>query len=244
MLKVGLTGGIACGKSYICQLFKVYGVTIIDADIIAREIVEPHMPALQQITQTFGHEVLLEDGSLNRSALRQLVFQDKAQLAKLNAITHPAIHQRMIELIDLVHHGKTLPESYLSLVQKQRTNPLANTQDPELIKAFTQPLDPNLVLAHDEPPPYVILDIPLLIENKLMDFTDHIVVVDVQPQIQLQRVMLRDNTDEESAQRVIAAQISRDERLLYADDVIDTSSDNMEEKRLYVLNLHKKLISM
>lgn len=244
MLKVGLTGGIACGKSYICQLFKVYGITIIDADIIAREIVEPSMPALQQIAECFGSQVLDEHGALQRSMLRNIVFSDPKQLAKLNAITHPAIHQRLLELIELVQNNQALPESYLNLVQRQVTNPLAKATDPKLIAAFTQPLDPSLVLDQHSAPPYVILDIPLLIENHLTDFVDHIVVIDVQPQIQLSRIMARDHTDETAARKVIASQISREERLKYADDVIDTSSSNIEEKRLYVLNLHRKLMDI
>lgn len=240
MLKVGLTGGIACGKSYICQLFRVYGVTIIDADIIAREIVEPGMPALRKIAECFGEHLLDEQGCLKRKSLRQIVFGNPEQLQKLNAITHPAIHARMQELIDLVQTGQPLPESYLNLVAKQVTNPLAHATDPKLIEAFTEPLDPSLVL---DPlaPPYVILDIPLLIENKLTDFVDHILVVDVQPQLQIQRIMQRDQCDEIAAQKIIASQISRETRLKYADDIIDTSSSNIEEKRLYVLNLHRRL---
>lgn len=94
---VGLTGGIATGKSLVSTEFKRLGAIVIDADVIAREIVEPGKPAYKEIAETFGKKVLNPDGSINRKALGDIVFCDKGELAKLNRITHPEIRRRIRE---------------------------------------------------------------------------------------------------------------------------------------------------
>ncbi|MGR9044715.1 MAG: dephospho-CoA kinase [Gammaproteobacteria bacterium] len=91
MLKIGLTGGIGSGKTTVARLFADYGVPIIDADIIARQLVEPGQPALERIQQVFGQRVINPDGSLNRNELRTLVFTDPGMKQKLEAILHPLI---------------------------------------------------------------------------------------------------------------------------------------------------------
>ena len=91
MFLVGLTGGIAAGKSTVAQHLTSLGALEIDADKLAREVVEPGTPALAQIAAEFGASVLNEDGSLNRKALGEIVFSDPAKRLKLEAITHPAV---------------------------------------------------------------------------------------------------------------------------------------------------------
>ncbi|MDH5592073.1 MAG: dephospho-CoA kinase, partial [Gammaproteobacteria bacterium] len=76
MFKVGLTGGIASGKSTVCQLFSQYGIPVIDADSIARQLVDPGQDSLKEIVQTFSTAILQTDGTLNRAAVRQLIFSD------------------------------------------------------------------------------------------------------------------------------------------------------------------------
>lgn len=98
-MKIGLTGGIASGKSTIASLLVERGALLVDADQVAREVVLPGEPALEAIASTFGQAVLEADGSLNRKALGEIVFRDKDSLAKLEAITHPAIRSRMQEKI-------------------------------------------------------------------------------------------------------------------------------------------------
>ncbi|MDH4125247.1 MAG: dephospho-CoA kinase [Gammaproteobacteria bacterium] len=90
-LSIGLTGGIASGKSTVSRLFEALGVTVIDTDIIARELVQPGQPALQQIRAAFGDTVFSADGTLDRSALRRCVFSDQAARHRLEAILHPKI---------------------------------------------------------------------------------------------------------------------------------------------------------
>lgn len=94
---VGLTGGIASGKTTVANLFKEsYGIDIVDADIIAREVVEPGTEGLIAIEQHFGRQILMTDGSLNRKALREQVFSHSADKEWLNNLLHPMIHQRML----------------------------------------------------------------------------------------------------------------------------------------------------
>jgi dephospho-CoA kinase len=92
---LGLTGGIASGKSMVALMFAQLGADVIDADQLARDVVEPGQPALAEIAATFGRDVLSPDGRLNRNKLAHLIFTDNAARAKLDAITHPRIRERM-----------------------------------------------------------------------------------------------------------------------------------------------------
>ncbi len=98
MLRVGLTGGIGSGKSEVSRRLAARGAFLIDADVAAREVVEPGTPGLGQIVAVFGPDVLLPDGRLNRPQLGQLVFADDDLLAKLNAIVHPLVAERTQQL--------------------------------------------------------------------------------------------------------------------------------------------------
>ncbi|BBL56545.1 dephospho-CoA kinase [Methylomonas koyamae] len=95
MLKIGLTGGIGCGKTTVCRLFAELGVPVVDADLIARSLVEPGQPALQAIVQAFGTEILQADGSLDRAKLRQAIFSDPEQRRRLDGIMHPQVYARI-----------------------------------------------------------------------------------------------------------------------------------------------------
>lgn len=96
---IALTGGIAAGKSTVARVFARQGARIVDADKVAREVVEPGRPALAEIREVFGDEVIRPDGSLDRKALAERVFGDPEALARLNAITHPRIRDRVAERI-------------------------------------------------------------------------------------------------------------------------------------------------
>jgi dephospho-CoA kinase len=98
VLRVGLTGGIGAGKSEVSAMLAALGAVLIDADAIAREVVEPGTPGLAAVTSAFGSGVLLADGSLNREGLGEIVFGDPAKLESLNRIVHPLVGRRMTEL--------------------------------------------------------------------------------------------------------------------------------------------------
>ncbi|MET8678017.1 dephospho-CoA kinase [Streptomyces sp. NPDC004647] len=98
MLKVGLTGGIGAGKSEVSRLLASYGAVVVDADRIAREVVEPGTPGLAAVVDEFGPEILADDGTLDRPKLGGIVFNDPERLHALNAIVHPLVGARSAEL--------------------------------------------------------------------------------------------------------------------------------------------------
>ena len=184
MLKVGLTGGIGSGKSEVARRLAGYGALIIDADRIARQVVEPGTPGLAQIVGQFGAAVLARDGTLDRAVLGDIVFSDAELRGKLNAIIHPLVGARIREL--------------------------EQGADQEAI---------------------VIEDIPLIAENDMAGFFDLVVVVDVPPRLQEERLIReRELTRDQVAAR-IAAQASREQRLAIADLVLDNSGSLAELDR-------------
>jgi dephospho-CoA kinase len=173
MLRIGLTGGIASGKTTVADLFAARGATVLDTDFIAREVVEPGRPALGALVDALGSEILDGDGRLDRAALRRELFDDEAMRREIEALLHPAI---------------------LSELERQ---------------------------ARRAPGPYQVFVIPLLVENRLEKIVDRVLVVDCPEEEQLRRLMARDGESRESAQRMLAAQATREQRLAYADDVVD-----------------------
>ncbi len=105
MLSVGLTGGIGSGKSEVSRRLAAHGAVIVDADVIAREVVEPGTPGLAAVVAEFGPAVLRPDGSLDREKLGSIVFADAGRRARLNAIVHPLVGARMRELVEQAPPG-------------------------------------------------------------------------------------------------------------------------------------------
>jgi dephospho-CoA kinase len=108
MLRVGLTGGIGAGKSEVSRLLAGHGAVIVDADLIAREVVEPGTPGLAAVVAEFGDGVLRADGTLDRPKLGSVVFADKERLTALNAIVHPLVRDRSAELEGAAGAGDVL----------------------------------------------------------------------------------------------------------------------------------------
>lgn len=104
MLIIGLTGGIGSGKSTVTKLFSSYGVPIIDADTIARQVTSPGQPALREICALFGEEIVDDNGQLKRKQLRNIIFSDRQKREQLEAILHPLIQQRMLEQAAMASH--------------------------------------------------------------------------------------------------------------------------------------------
>ena len=179
---IGLTGGIACGKSMISAYLAQKGIPVIDGDLVARQIVEPGTKGLAQIVDTFGAEYLHADGTLNRAMLGSRVFADKEALQQLNAITKPL-----------------------------------------LLEAFKTQI--NALQAH----PMIVLDVALLLEDHdYKELADQVWVVTVSPAQQLARLMKRNSYTVEEAQNRINAQMSNEERIQYADVVIDNNGTMSE----------------
>ncbi|AMW99586.1 dephospho-CoA kinase [Rummeliibacillus stabekisii] len=97
---IGLTGSIASGKSTVAKMLEEVGLPIVDADLVARIVVEPGTPTLKNISEVFGKEVLLENGELNREKLGEIIFHNPAKRVELNSIMHPAIRQEMLRQRD------------------------------------------------------------------------------------------------------------------------------------------------
>lgn len=192
-LRIGLTGGIASGKTTVANLFAALGVTIVDTDLLSREVVAPGSPLLRQITEHFGMGVQSADGSLNRQELRKRIFADPEQRKWLEALLHPAI------------------------------------------RALT---DERCAAAKG---PYVMVAIPLLVETGGASRFDRVLVVDCAPDLQLARLISRDGTTREEAQRMLAAQASREARLAVASDVIHNDGD-LEHLRGQVEELHRQYV--
>lgn len=121
MLRIGLTGGIGAGKSTIAEEFRERGIPVIDADEIAREIVEPGEPALESLLSEFGEQVLHPDGTLNRGGLAVAAFSDPQSTAKLNAIMHPAIVERTREHYERHAHASIVVHDVPLLVENSMT---------------------------------------------------------------------------------------------------------------------------
>jgi dephospho-CoA kinase len=112
-LVIGLTGGIASGKSTVSDLFREYKIPVIDADVVAREVVEPGEPALAAIVKSFGEEILLSDGTLDRPKLGSIIFRDEQKREQLNNIVHPVVRERMTAERDRLK--KTYPAVVLDI---------------------------------------------------------------------------------------------------------------------------------
>lgn len=175
-LVIGLTGSIGTGKSTVASMFTDLNIPVLDADVVAREVVEPGETTLENIRQAFGDAIIQADGTLNRKALGAIVFADEAKRQTLNQIIHPAIRKRM-------------EEKQQALMAQQV--------------------------------PCIVVDVPLLFENKLTNTVDKILLVYVTEKEQLRRIMKRDNSSEEDAGRRMASQISIEEKVKHADGVID-----------------------
>jgi len=193
MLKIGLTGGIGCGKSTVCRLFAELGVTIIDADIIGKQLVEPGMPVLDLLKTEFGDQILDAEGALNRALLRDMVFSDAKKKQQLEAIMHPPIYQQIA--VDINNSAGA----------------------------------------------YCIIAIPLLLETQKADIVDRVLVVDCSLEMQLERVMQRDNLSRTQALSIIESQISRQQRLMLADDIINNSA-TLTELAEQIKRLHNSFI--
>jgi dephospho-CoA kinase len=194
-LRIGLTGGIASGKSTVAQRFLELGVPVIDADESARSVVASGSPGLAEVIRTFGTNMLTENGELDRRALRNLIFADPERRRELESILHP-------------------------LIQADMESRAAASVGP-----------------------YVVMAIPLLVEGGRRDRVHRLLVVDVDEQTQLQRLMARDGGTHQQAEAILAAQASRASRLKAADDVL-LNAGTVQDLRHAVDQLHQRYLSL
>jgi dephospho-CoA kinase len=178
VLKVGLTGGIACGKSVVRRRLEERGIPTLDADAVVHRLLQAGTEVTRQVADAFGERVKAPDGSVDRKALGALVFQDDEQRQKLNAIVHPAV---WLEI-----------ERFFEARERAR----------------------------DE---VAVVDAALMIETGSYRRYESIVVVHCRPELQLERLMARDGISREDALRRIRAQMPLEEKMPFADFLVDTS---------------------
>ncbi|MBU0594413.1 MAG: dephospho-CoA kinase [Gammaproteobacteria bacterium] len=196
MLVIGLTGGVGCGKSAVADLFTEQGISIIDTDLIARQLTSAGEPSLAVIANTFGTDFLLPDGELNRSRLRHLIFSTPEAKKKLEAILHPMIR-------DEVRRRLALAQS-----------------------------------------PYVIVAVPLLLENgTYREMVQRVLVVDCSETQQVERVIARNGLNKAEVRAIMAHQLAPQERLRQADDVVDNHGSR-SALRSQVEHLHQRYIKL
>ena len=175
---IGLTGGIASGKSTVSAFLQDKGYTIIDADLAARMVVEVGQPAYLAIVEAFGKGILQENGQIDRAGLGAIIFNDQTKRNLLNGIVHPAVRSMMLSHKDeAIENGKQT----------------------------------------------IIMDIPLLFESDLTWMVDRTIVVTVEEDVQLSRLMKRNELTEEEAASRISSQLPLREKAEKADAVIDNN---------------------
>ena len=187
MLKIGLTGSIAVGKSFVCECLRELGCHVLDADLTSRQVVEKGTDGLAEIVDKFGDEILRPDGELDRKKMGSFVFADEEKRQLLNSIVHPRVFEAQ--------------DKWLREVEK---------------------LDPNGI---------AVIDAALMIESGGYKRFDKIIVVWCETEIQLQRLMARDNLTGDAAQMRIWAQMPQDEKKCFAHHLIDTSNGFDDTRR-------------
>ncbi|CAN5378963.1 dephospho-CoA kinase [soil metagenome] len=200
MLKVGLTGSIAVGKSYVCEVFSELGAFVLDADQTAREVVQPNTKGLRLITREFGGEVLQSNGELDRIKMGAIVFADEAKRQLLNSIVHPLVIEKQ--------------DKWLRQMESEKTDAIC------------------------------IIDAALMIESGSYKRFDKLIVVWCDSDIQLERLILRNNLSADDAAKRINSQMPQDEKKNYADFLIDTSDgfDAAKQQTIEVFSQLKLLI--
>jgi dephospho-CoA kinase len=196
MLKVGLTGGIATGKSFVVSVLGELGCEVSDADVLAHAAIAPGQPAYDEIIETFGRDVRAADGKIDRARLGAIVFADPAARERLNAIVHPRVFAAQA--------------AWFAELERRRPDVIA------------------------------VVDAALMIETGSYRRFDKLVVVHCRPELQIERLMKRNQLPREAAQARIDAQMPSVEKLKYADYAIDTS-DGFDVTRRQVVELYGKL---
>lgn len=199
MLRVGLTGSIAVGKSFVADLLRSMGCHVLDADDAARDAVAPGSEGLKRILEEFGAGVLAEDGTLDRKKLGAIVFDDEEKRLKLNSILHPLI---------------------------------IAAQDEQLHRWEVK-----------DPYGIAVIDAALMIESGGYKRFDKLIVVHCRPEVQLERLMTRNRLAREEALKRISSQMPQEEKMRYADYLIDTS-ESKEATRLQVEKVFRQLLEL
>lgn len=190
MMIIGLTGGIGSGKTTVGKIFASLGAKVLSTDQINRELTSPKGLAYPQIINKFGLNITLENGELDKKAIRNRIFSNEYEKKWLEDLLHPMIKEKLLAEVEVIKNVE-----------------------------------------------YCIVEIPLLIETSFIDIADRILVVDCDKQLQIDRVCLRDQSKPIQVELIINSQLSREERISYANDIILNDSSLTElSKKVDLLN--------
>ncbi len=200
MLVVGLTGGVATGKTAVSRILREKGAYLIDADQIARELVQPHTPVWKELIREFGEDILEEDGSIHRKRLAARIFSQPGQRDLLNRILHPRIKEEI------------------------------NRRTEEIGQKDSQAI--------------VVIDAPLLVETSGHHEVDKVIVVTSTEEQQIERLREREGATPEEAQKIMASQMTTEEKLKAADFVIrnEGSLEEMERRASEVYQALRRIV--
>lgn len=196
MLKVGLTGSIAVGKSYVVEIFRTLGAVVLDADLTAREVVAPNTKGWRLIVERFGSNILLPNNEINRAKLGAIVFADERKRQLLNSLTHPLVIE--------------IQNEWLREIKAKNAKAIA------------------------------IIDAALMIESGGYRRFDKLIVVWCAEEIQIERLMKRNNLSREEAILRINAQMPQEEKKRYADFTINTT-EGFEAARKQTIEVFERL---
>jgi len=195
MFRIGVTGGIASGKTMITDMFSKLGAGVIDTDLIARDVVAPGEEGLKAVIEAFGDKILNASGELDRALLRNIIFNNAKERDRLEKILHPLIRVQCLSQVNSLQA------------------------------------------------PYALVIVPLLVETNFAEFVHRVLVVDCLADLQIQRLMKRDQLKQPDAQAMLDAQVNRETRLKMANDVLDNNG-SPDQARVKVKKLHLKYIEL
>ena len=218
MKLIGLTGGIGSGKSSASERLALRGAVVIDADAIVKDLQQPGQPVFEAMVERWGTDIVAEDGTLDRPSVANIVFSDPAELEAINGIVHPAVRTETERRISEASE----------LDAANGTQTLVILDNPLLIESIKKAEEKKAARANsddsgDEAKP----DSQVAPEAKTgsAPTPEYIIIVDCSIELAVERLIEFRNFSSEDAQARIAAQVSREERLSYADFVIDNNGD-------------------
>ena len=195
---VGLTGGIAGGKSTVSMMLGELGAQLVDFDVLARKVVNPGTPGLARIVDRFGEQVLLPDGSLDRQRLGEIVFRDRKKRRTLEQLIHPDIYQAFVGQVSQI--------------------------------------------TADKPDAIIVAEVPLLVEVNLIHLFEIIVLVYTSRQVQIERLMDRQDMTRRTAAEMLETQLPIEEKKKYADHIV-YNDGSLESTRRQVQALWEELVA-
>lgn len=216
MLTIGLTGGIGSGKTCVSNLFAELGISIIDTDVISRDLVNNNQTVKKEIIDIFGDSIVTDNNNIDRKRLAQIVFKDASeQSGQEQGDQKQGSHEQddsARKKLEKILHPKIRAEVKAQLQKLKSQSPLQQ---------------------------YVIIVVPLLFETNFRDFVSRVLVITADEKLRVERIIQRDDRTAEEIQAIIASQVTDERRFSGADDILE-NNDSVEDLVNQVQQLHEK----